>query len=377
MHMFDLNEDVLAEIISLAGREDLIKFAATSHFAHDLCMPHIISTVRITRAPEYLLAFRIRNFCTFMLARWKERIPCLRHFSFDPVFLAQWPSDGSTFVFHNETLKLLGDVLDHAQNLESLEVQNCERLLVREPRIANALTRCARLTTISLDNISSNRLGQLSIALMQELAGIRHINLGLTHSNLAAVLSASHSTLESVSFEEKFSRFPDLFNRGLEWPHVRQLELHIHPSTALNISRAFPNVRELRVDGDKHRVIQVGRVMSCKSWTQLDYVEGPMPALYLLRLTSHIRELRIPYSLTHGEQQQTGFGSISRTNAFLDLVHIANPEILSFAVDLRSKLADITFFRGLAQVAPLLNFLAISVTYSITVIHNLVCTFNR
>ena len=376
MHIFELNQDILAEIISLTAREDLIKLAATCHFAHDLCIPHIISTVRITRAPEYLVACRIHNFCTFMLARWKERVHCLRHFSFNPAFLAQWPGDGSTFVFQNETLKLLADVFDHAQNLESLEVQNCERLLLREPRIANALIRYARLTTISLDNISSNRLGQLSIALMQELAGIRHINLGLTHSNLAAVLSASHFTLESVSFEEMFSRFRGLSDDGLEWPYVRQLKVRIHPSTALNISRAFPNVRELCVDGDKHRIIQVQREMSCKSWTELDYVEGPMPALYLLGLASHIRELRIPYSLTHGEHQQTGFGSMSRTNAFLDLVRIANPETLSFAVDLRSKLADITFFRELAQVAPLLNFLAISVTYSITVIHNLVCTVN-
>jgi hypothetical protein len=109
-------------------------------------------------------------------------------------------------------------------------------------------------------------------------------------------------------------------------------------------------------------------------WPQLDYVEGPVPVLCLLGLKMSIRELRVP-SLTHNEpKRRTNSNSISRTDAFLDLVHVTSPETLSFAVDLRSKLAAVAFFRALAQAVPGLKCLTISVVYSATVVPDLVST---
>jgi hypothetical protein len=159
----------------------------------------------------------------------------------------------------------------------------------------------------------------------------------------------------------------------LQWPHVLRLKLFTVTSTSVNakIARIFPNVRELRVVGLEHREIQVSRTPFCEDWPQLDYVDGPMPALYSLGLALRIRELRVP-SLTHSEPKQPIVGCIRRTDAFLDLVRVANPETLSFAVDLRSRLADARFFHALANAAPSLEFLAISIIFSAKLVHDLV-----
>jgi hypothetical protein len=212
--------------------------------------------------------------------------------------------------------------------------------------------------------------------MMQTLTNLRHINFGMTYedTNLIALFFASRSTLESVSFHP--GPYHLSIDTALQCPHVSRLTLHVQAPT--NLAHLFPNVRELRVHGYNHGVTwKWPHVHSYEDWSQLDYVEGSVQALYLLRLTSHIRELRVP-SLTHNEPKRIRtIDCISRTDAFLDLVRAANPEALSFEINLQSKLADITFFHALSQAAPTLKSLAISVTHSTTVIDDLVSTFDN
>jgi len=374
MHIFELNEDVLGHIISMTDREDLFKLAAASHFAWHLCIPHIICDVHITHSRTYPIPYRLQSFCNFMLAHPAERIPRLRHFNVTPAYF----SDGSTTMASptiQAALGLLADVLDQALNLRSFEMQDCESVLQCEPRIAEALARCTCLTTIGLDNIFSKPLGPYSTAMMQKLTSLRHVNFGMTDdTKLIALLFASRSTLESASFHPVHRRPIDT---TLQWPHVSRLTLYVQFPT--NLAHLFPNVRKLRVYGYNQATATTRwpRVHSYEDWSHLDYVEGSVQSLYLLGLTSHILELRVP-SLTHNEPKRIrGVGCISRTDAFLHLVRVANPEALSFGITLRSKWADIKFFHALAQAAPTLKFLAIDVTHSATVINDLVSTFDN
>ncbi|KIM85040.1 hypothetical protein PILCRDRAFT_379786 [Piloderma croceum F 1598] len=370
MHIFELNEDVLRHIISMTNRGALFKLAATSHFAWDLCISYIICDVHITYSSIYPIPYRLQNFCHFMLACPAERIPCLRHLNVTPT-LVDW-SDGSIVIASPPTvqaaLSLLADVLDQALNLRSFEMQDCESVLECEPRIADALARCTCLTTISLDNHFLNPLGPHSMAMMQNLTSIRHINFGITYDATNALFFAPRSTLESASFHTGYGFSIDT---RLQWPHVSRLTLHVQ--APMNLAHPFPNVRELRAHGNNHAATprKWFHAHLYEDWSLLDYVEGSVQALYLLRLTSHIRELRVS-SLTHNEPKRPrSFDFISRTDAFLDLVRVANPEALSFEINLQSKLADITFFHALARAAPTLKYLAISVTYSKTVIDDL------
>ena len=377
MHIFELNEDVLGHIISMTDRRDVFNLAATSHFAWDLCISHIICDVRITYPSTYPIPYRLQNFCHFMLARPAERIPRLRHLSVAPTVLDC--GDRSIVIGSPPTIQtaltLLADVLDQALNLRNFEMQNCEAVLQREPRIADALARCPCLTTISLDNIYGSLLGPCSMVMMQNLTSLRHINLGMIYvgTDLPTLFFAFRSTLESASFYPVYGFSIDT---AIQWPHVSRLTLD--EQAPMNFPNPFPNVRELRVHGDSSAATRKWtHAHSYKDWSPLDYVEGPVQALYLLRLTSHIRELRVP-SLTHNElKRPRSIDGISRTNAFLDLVRVANPETLSFEINLQSKLADITFFHALAQAAPTLKYLAISVTHSTTVFGDLVSTYNN
>jgi hypothetical protein len=370
MHIFELNDDVLERIISVTNREDLLQLAATNHSAYDICIPHILSTIRLTRTPSRRMPYRVQNFCQFMLAQPTGRILHMRHFSFNPTWLYGRQSDP-----HATALGLLADVLDQARNLQSFEVQSCERLLTLEPRIADALARCTRLTRIGIDNddVYSARLEQHSVAMMQRLSSVRHVNLGFTYpQNLLSVLSALPSTLSSLSFICG-TGYGTVSGDVPQWINVQQLKLYVRVPPNMNIAHIFPNVRELRVDGDNNRQLEGDSQFSCRGWSQLDYVEGPMPVLRLLGLEALIRELKV-HSLTHNEPKHIDFDSTSRITAFLDLVRVASPVALTFAVDLRSKLADLAFFEALAKAAPVLKFLAISVTHSKTVVHDLVST---
>ncbi|KIM92187.1 hypothetical protein PILCRDRAFT_83451 [Piloderma croceum F 1598] len=137
-----------------------------------------------------------------------------------------------------------------------------------------------------------------------------------------------------------------------------------------HLGRIFSNVRELRIDGNICMTVQKWpRPFSYGDWSQLDYVEGSVSTLYRLSLISRIRKLRVP---SPREPKHTVIGRTSHTDAFLDLVRTANPEALSFGIDLQSKLADVTFFRELAQALLMLKFLAVSVTSSTAVIQDLI-----
>ena len=59
-----------------------------------------------------------------------------------------------------------------------------------------------------------------------------------------------------------------------------------------SLESACPDVRELRVNGDKNGQSQVASTRHRESWSHLDYAEGPVPALYQLGLAASICELR-------------------------------------------------------------------------------------
>src|ERR1700691_1502409 len=90
MHLLELNEDVLQCIVSVMNQRELIKLAATCHSAHELCIPHFISTVHLSDVGALRMDYLIRDFCQFMLAHPTKRIPYLRHFSLNPSRLGLW-----------------------------------------------------------------------------------------------------------------------------------------------------------------------------------------------------------------------------------------------------------------------------------------------
>jgi hypothetical protein len=210
---------------------------------------------------------------------------------------------------------------------------------------------------------------------MQSLLSIRHVNLGLVDTyDVAYLLLPLRSTLESVSFRCAAGYHRVKFHDAWRWPHVLHLNLYMFHPIRLDLARAFPNIREVHVDRTEPDVISVSATSHRECWSQLDYVEGPMSALYMLGLTSSIRELHITKPLTHSEPQRPTAGCIRRTDGFLDLVRVASPVALSFAVDLRSKLADWRFFEALAHAAPMLTFLAMRIPLTPKVFYDLVST---
>src|ERR1700728_2726681 len=121
MHLFELNYDVLLEIISSIGRSELPSFIQTCRMAHDLAMPHLLSCVHLYRDLQ-----QVHDFCEFMLSDSPRWIPMLRILRILEIECICGPKHTSLRVL---TGSLLADVLKHACNLNCLRLDHLELLL--------------------------------------------------------------------------------------------------------------------------------------------------------------------------------------------------------------------------------------------------------
>ncbi|EED78217.1 predicted protein [Postia placenta Mad-698-R] len=138
MSFLNLNNDVLALILTFVSPPDAMRLALTCHDAYSLAMPRFLSDVILGDADPAVISGpdQITLFCQYMLADPPNRIVHLRALAIkDGAFLASARrADGrDTWLEDFSCAPLLSDVLRAAHNLRRLYIRDLEPLLASQP----------------------------------------------------------------------------------------------------------------------------------------------------------------------------------------------------------------------------------------------------
>src|ERR1700722_571285 len=362
MHIFELNYDVLSEIISSIQRSELTRFIRTCHSAYDFAMPYLISNVHLHRDHHQVL-----EFCQFMLSDPSRWIPLLRTLRIlDGACIYPKTCDTSKARNDPQTTKrpvslqiltgsLLADVLKHACNLNCLRLDNVEPLLECAPQVCGAIIFCPRLTTIHFSG-----MGQRSRDMMVNMLGLRHIDIH-HDGDITTLLRPFQSTLEELScMSSHIDHQESEFDEAYQWPRVHTLHLGNHSKNRISkqkLTRAFPNLRNLllppRMNFSTGPLTTRCMNEGSDCWPRLDYVEGTVMELYNLAFSCPIRELNVR-GVIYSPNQGSPDSPLTAT-MFLDLVRATQPSVLSFSVS--EALLDVSFYEKLSRFVPHLAFL--------------------
>ena len=355
MHLFDLNDDVLNSILSRVDSESLVDLMATCHIAYELAIQHLLYSVDLRLHVKQVL-----DFCKSILSsqHTSMQLPSLLKslsMSDGAKILRTDPPFMSTLGFS----AVLTMVLEQSHNLRKLHIEEIELLIEYHSQICDAIVGLPALTSITFTGA-----GPQSFAMISRMRGLRHVHVEHV-SDLIPVIRPFHTTLETISSEYKHWRnFEDL--QALadtdQWPRVHTLKLGVINVPHTRLVRAFPNLRNLRLQGSLPLVKETLLAGLTPCWPSLDYVEGLIVELYRLALTCPIRELRFnspPENLLSTKEPDGTEKLFRPPSMFLDIIQSASPVALSFPVS--ATMQDELFFRQLAALLPRLKILGILV----------------
>ncbi|EIN10229.1 hypothetical protein PUNSTDRAFT_125182, partial [Punctularia strigosozonata HHB-11173 SS5] len=379
--LLDLNHDVLELVLSwVQPPRELHAFLLSNRAAHDLALPHFISSVRLTH-PDQVPAF-----CAYMLdpARGPERLRHLRSLAVER---------GASVVRQPRVLFMklsfpagerFASVLAGAPRLTHLDVRLADHVLSRDPRIARALS-CStpQLARLDLDGAGARACQML--AQWPPGRGLRELSLDVGDFDVRPLLAPHRATLRALSLSTGIFASQAQFPAGADaeegeyvWPEVTELTLQNVLLRRGPLARAFPNVRRLRaLDGLKKRAEmrswntdEAASRSGSTPWTKLEDLLVDVAAVHNLGLNA---PGACPPAVRHVELARTSVNEKTSFMAshFLDVDDDPDPEIFLGLVRATSP-ASLTFRLRPSSIPRLRRFfeeLASATRGSLRVLH--------
>ncbi|CCM06761.1 uncharacterized protein FIBRA_09059 [Fibroporia radiculosa] len=342
MGLFDLNQDVLFDIISHLPTRDALAFSLTARRLCDISRQHALSDVSI-RGSQRLAKFR-----AFILAGHDARLQWLRKLSVSCSY--------ATDDIH-QSAQNIAFILAQATSLVDLSVDPLELLLQYEFRVGTALAALSGLRRLQLFS-----LGDMSFQMLQKL---QSDPISLSFSTRSTMVTCADLLSQLKAFQrveclelELLSRVPSRLhahNAPLEWPSVRQLFVSPCEASIEFLAAAFPNVRALHL---RDLFIQnIKNNQSTAGWQNLDYLEVHALLFQHWRISFPIHYvsihsvLAIPLELSLAGPGRYSDADLANT---LDVAHNASPRVIALSIMAYQKLVN-TFWTSLVKSAPRLR----------------------
>ncbi|CCM06345.1 uncharacterized protein FIBRA_08600 [Fibroporia radiculosa] len=350
MGLFDLNQDVLFDIVSHLSTHDALTFSLTARRLCDISRRHALSNVSIHGLR------RLSKFRAFILAGHDARLQWLRKLSVNSTDEIQQSSQH------------IASILAQATSLVNLSVDPLELLLQYEFRVGTALAALSGLRQLQLF-----QLGDMSFHMLQKL---RSDPISLSFSTRSTIITFADLLGQLKVFQhvehlelELLRRAPSrlhVHNALLEWPSVRQLFVSPCEASIEFLVAAFPNVRALHLRG---RFIQnIKDNQSTAGWRSLDYLEVHAKFFEHWHITFPVHYLSvhlvlaIPAELSLGGPGRYSDADLANT---LDVAHNASPRVITLSVMAYQKLVN-TFWTSLVKSAPRLRCIEVELCESQT-----------
>lgn len=302
MHLFSLNDDILSLIIAGLSPFDASQVMMTSRSGYDIAIPRFLSEVAFTRRTP-ISAKRVRQFCDFMLADPRRRIPCLRALTLDGPALAD-----SNFEYPCPCH--LSKVLAFATGLTELHLGNVDTLLDSPTCFPKALASLSSLESIRLE------VGPCTCQLLHHLKSrprtvdlyrpLRRSRDGATHVMLDGYTITCFlpqtlaPVLTRLRLRDCIYIAEELHRAHRTFPTVHTLTLDGRSGELVSIAAAFPNLRHLQL-----RDVWLDPTQPNALWRRLDHVEISTPDDLFLPVVKPIRRLDVREPIE--SWQQLGF----------------------------------------------------------------------
>lgn len=151
MGLLDLNDDVLALILSEIPSLDALHLATTCRLAYRLALPHALSDVYIPRysarygGSDKYDCLCLRDFCALMLGT-PNRLVHLRKLLVDCAHISRKSSCASLF----------SDVLIAASQLKSLVVYGVDHMMAAHPGLGDAISRLSNMDHLEICGVCAS-----------------------------------------------------------------------------------------------------------------------------------------------------------------------------------------------------------------------------
>ncbi|PCH39623.1 hypothetical protein WOLCODRAFT_29663 [Wolfiporia cocos MD-104 SS10] len=347
--LLDLNDDVLATILSFVRPADAIQLALTCHDAYSVAMPRYLSDVALGDTDPAVMSGpdQISLFCKYMLADVARRLRHLKAlhiregaFSRDAEGRDDWVSDYSC-------APILAETLRQAFNLRTLAIHDLEPLLAAEPALADAFAPLTRLRDVAFHYIGKCTLQMLKLTTCHP----QRLEFGMwkdgarVSGDTAAFYTYAGSlcTLnlwQCACLLESLSE--DYVSHG-----VRTLGLGGRIPFLSMAARQFPNATRITFAEE----CSIGEEAPVAAWSALDYVEGNMPIPFF---ACRVRRIDLRFTLGAKLRPFSAETAFART---VEMLRQTSPVVLALKIDPAlgpAKLAQ------LVAVLPRLRFLELA-----------------
>ena len=331
MALMSLNYDVLSAIIEQTDPCSALRLSMVSRGAYDLGITQALASVTLSRSQRQVSAF-----CQFLLAD-RSRLPYLRELTIKSTAFGVKRRIEFQRTADFSAAAELADMLERARRLKCLSIACFEDLLVREPRIADAICALPELVDISLDNC-----GQLAISVLARLRSpLRRVKFTVLFNRK---LPTFFHRLQSQGHLEAL----DLSNLDLSdgsqphgevhelppMPSVRSLCFRASTGRMALFVRAMPNLQRLTLS-DVYTGVHGDQEGKGVCWPRLAYLEGTVPDLQHWPVACPVRWLRLGLTAYHYDTA-------------IDIIRRTTPVVLSLPVETK---VDATFWTRLVAAA--------------------------
>lgn len=259
MLLATINNDIVNMILALLDQEDALRLACTCRSLREPSMRRALS--RLIIRGTYRNNDRVQNFCDYLLADPDNRPLCLRSLIIHDV----WKKDNLVPAFTS-----LAAVLRRAYSLRELYIARQVKFAIDAcPAFADALASIGSLHAFNTYNVDWDIVSPILSRMPCQPRVLRiEVDSGRRRRR-AAKPQRLHHFVNSLTTLVLYHipNISDALDQHTVWPHVHTLSLfnsHVH--SLRDLSRAFPNVRSLRI-GNLH-------LTDCDTppgWERLDF----------------------------------------------------------------------------------------------------------
>ncbi|KZT21905.1 hypothetical protein NEOLEDRAFT_713659 [Neolentinus lepideus HHB14362 ss-1] len=331
MYTPEMNYDVLTIIMTFLSPHDLRQAAASSRSFYDAATFRLVEHVRLYRPDQ------VHSFHAFVM---KNPIPLsvMRSLKFSPNEKSILDDEASNWSIGTDTIKgvgpMLADILDGASRLTSLELWYTDLLFCISRLRQSLKVSCRQLSTLRLYQFNSWKmtpedvqdLGPMFAALKDR---VTHLEVkSIFERPIQDVMGSLDPRVETLSVA-LVSGSPSLVTNGTRLPYVKNLHISGYRLVREDISRTFPNVRQLDICEDflASGLLHVDPQKS-DEWRDLETLSGDLRDIVRLGLTRPIQHLNLDTYAYQGSPD-VNFFRIARPKSLSISIHSDKPKIMS------------------------------------------------
>lgn len=280
-----INYDVLLAIMSHMNPSDVLRFSRTCRTLYAAGLPALL---RNRFGDQYTSREKFCSYYRFLLMDFPNRLSYVRH-----LYLSgnhRWSRTDGTNILVDAAIT----VLQHSPGLESLDIEDVEKLMALDENISPTIARLTSLRHLSLQLPNHESLQTLFHSLQSPLTTITLVCDNFTRVEILSLLSNFHKTLEELTLTgggltscPKYLFYPNL--------HTLDMAGCLHDLALL--ARHAPNIRRLTFDTDRRILFTSGfdRMPggSPLIWRSLDYLCGDTHFLWHSSITASVYHLRL------------------------------------------------------------------------------------